>query len=357
MGPYYPGTMRWDIFCKVIDNYGDIGVCWRLACDLASRGEAVRLFVDDASALAFMAPAGHPGVQVRDWASCRMATPGEVAIEAFGCEVDPSYVEGMAAQALQGHAPAWINLEYLSAEPYVERCHGLPSPVLSGPGTGLVKRFFYPGFTTRTGGLLRERVVFQRQHDFDRGGWLASLGIPSDEAELISLFCYEPPALHELLQQLASRPSPARLLVTHGRATAAVRALLDAGLDTGRVDIAWVPPLTQRDYDHLLWACDLNFVRGEDSLVRALWAGKPLVWQIYPQDDGAHAPKLAAFLDVLEAPAELRSFHATWNGLSTTPLPRLTPRSWTAAAEAAKARLLSQDDLSTQLIRFVAETR
>jgi uncharacterized repeat protein (TIGR03837 family) len=357
MGPYYPGTMRWDIFCKVIDNYGDIGVCWRLACDLASRGQAVRLFVDDASALAFMAPGGQPGVQVRDWSSGRQATPGDVAIEAFGCELDAPYVDAMAAQARQGQAPAWVNLEYLSAEPYVERCHGLLSPVHSGEGAGLVKRFFYPGFTARTGGLLREHDLSQRQHDFDRQQWLDSLGLAGDAAERISLFCYEPPALPGLLQQLAARPAPTRLLVTPGRAAAAAKAVLDAGLDPGPLAIDWLPPLTQQDYDHLLWACDLNFVRGEDSLVRALWAGKPLVWQIYPQDDGAHAPKLAAFLDWLQAPAELRSFHMAWNGLAAEPLPPLTPASWTAAAEAAKARLLLQDDLATQLIRFVAETR
>ena len=50
-------SMRsWDIFCKVIDNYGDMGVCWRLAADLASRAHRVRLWVDDLAALSWMAP-------------------------------------------------------------------------------------------------------------------------------------------------------------------------------------------------------------------------------------------------------------------------------------------------------------
>ena len=55
----------WDIFCQVIDNFGDIGVCWRLAADLAARGHQVRLWVDDASALHWMAPQGAAGVEVR----------------------------------------------------------------------------------------------------------------------------------------------------------------------------------------------------------------------------------------------------------------------------------------------------
>ncbi len=59
--------LQWDIFCRVIDNFGDIGVCWRLATQLAGQGQQVRLWVDDASALQWMAPEGCPGVEVRAW--------------------------------------------------------------------------------------------------------------------------------------------------------------------------------------------------------------------------------------------------------------------------------------------------
>ena len=68
--------MLWDIFCKVIDNHGDIGVCWRLATQLAARGHEVRLWVDDAAALDWMAPGGHDRVQVLAWkrgTHCRRA--------------------------------------------------------------------------------------------------------------------------------------------------------------------------------------------------------------------------------------------------------------------------------------------
>ena len=67
-----------------------------------------------------------------------------------------------------------------------------------------------------------------------------------------------------------------------------------------------LPWLTQADFDHLLWACDLNFVRGEDSLVRAAWAGAPFVWQVYPQHDGAHAAKVEALLAGMAAPPDVR---------------------------------------------------
>jgi hypothetical protein len=195
--------MFWDIFCKVIDNHGDIGVCWRLSVQLASRGETVRLWVDDASALGWMAPGGEPGVQVLPWEEQIAAQPGDVVIEAFGCELEPQFEARIADQARRnGRQSAWINLEYLTAESFGERNHKLPSPLLSGPAAGLTRHFFYPGFTQRTGGLLREHDLVRRQSDFNRSAWLQAQGIgATDGVRLVSLFCYEPAALGSLLQQ------------------------------------------------------------------------------------------------------------------------------------------------------------
>ncbi|HWP10207.1 MAG TPA: elongation factor P maturation arginine rhamnosyltransferase EarP, partial [Ramlibacter sp.] len=119
--------MLWDIFCKVIDNHGDIGVCWRLATQLAARGQGVRLWVDDASALAWMAPRQFAGVQVLPWhAQLQPQEPGGVVIEAFGCELAHSFQAAMAARTRErGGQPAWINLEYLTAESFAERSHAL----------------------------------------------------------------------------------------------------------------------------------------------------------------------------------------------------------------------------------------
>ncbi len=356
----------WDVFCRVIDNHGDLGVCWRLARELAARGHAVRLWVDDASALAWMAPSGSAGVQVLPWGEPLDAsllqglTPADVWIEAFGCELPPAFV----AHGARAVPPVWINLEYLSAEPYVERMHGLPSPVQQGPAAGRTKWFFYPGFTERTGGLLRERDLPARQAAFDRTAWLAAQGVPWQGERLVSLFCYEPPALAAWLAQLDAAPQATRLLVTAGRAAAAVRAavssqnVLQRMLDKRKqLSISYLPPLSQTAYDELLWACDLNFVRGEDSLVRALWAGRPLVWQPYVQDDGAHRAKLQALLQALDAPADVCAFHRAWAGVDAGPLPMPDWPAWGAGARAARARLQGQADLAAQLIGFVRKKR
>ena len=359
--------LRWDIFCQVIDNFGDIGICWRAAAELAARGQQVRLWLDDASALAWMAPAPYPaGLSVHAWPDRAEWLPaegvGDVVIEAFGCTIPAPFLELLAQrQARQApgaaQAPVWINLEYLSAEPYVERCHGLPSLLMSGPAAGLTRWFFYPGFTPRTGGLLREAALGARQAAFDRAAWRAARGIDA-ATRLVSLFCYEPPALPQLLSQLQSGDAPSHLLVTPGRAAAAVRAALDDPLQAAP-PCTWLAPCAQPAFDEMLWACDLNLVRGEDSLVRALWAGEAFVWHIYPQHDNAHHAKLDAFLDWLEAPPSLRLFHHHWNGMPTrAPLPVLSATmlaEWRDCAQAARACQMDSRDLISQLQQFVAE--
>lgn len=387
--------MLWDIFCKVIDNFGDIGVCWRLSADLSNRGHQVRLWVDDASALDWMAPGAlqgkFPGVEVYPWAmssdpkTLKTLPIADVWIESFGCEIAPEFIAACAYLAgpddkNKAKFPVWINLEYLSAEAYVEKAHGLPSPVMHGPGKGLAKYFFYPGFNANTGGLLREPHAIERQRAWDqqtRSTWLGGLGVAWQGELLVSLFCYEPQALPALLEQLAHGHEATMLLVTAGRSQAAVgkawhslqwESSEHCGTSVqkhGNLTVNELPALSQSDYDHLLWTCDLNFVRGEDSLVRALWAGKPFVWQIYPQDDGAHLEKLDAFLATVAAPPYLQRLHRYWNTTNPSFEPnaqRVLPllgdmTSWDAAVKSTRARLWAQVDLSTQLIQFVQKKR
>ena len=231
----------------------------------------------------------------------------------------------------------------------------------------------------------------QRQAKFNRLQWLqwlsAQCAPPSQfdpqagaSTQLVSLFCYEPSALPALLQKWANGPRSTRLLVTHGRASDAVHVAMNAIQASapyenqhGSLSISYLPALPQLQYDALLWACDLNFVRGEDSLVRALWAGKPLVWHIYPQDDNAHHAKLAAFLQWLGADAGLTAFHQAWNSIGTASLPGTLPgtlpaklpgtlpdidlAAWGEIASQARQRLLKQPDLCAQLLDFVAEKR
>lgn len=333
----HPSPPDWEVFCQVVDNYGDIGVCWRLARALATEhGLTVRLWVDEWTAFARLCPqvaasaerVFADGVEVCRWRErFPPVEPAGVVIEAFGCSLPAAHLEAMASAPV---APVWINLEYLSAEDWVAGCHGLASP---HPGLPLVKHFFFPGFDAATGGLLRERGVLAERDHFRRSGgreaWLSGHGfetLPADTL-VISLFAYEQAALADLMGAWAGGERAVLVLVPEGRVLADVArvfgcAALAAGarLRAGRMELAVLPFTDQRAYDRLLWTCDLNFVRGEDSFVRAQWAARPLVWQIYRQQDDAHFDKLEAFLarycvglDAAAADA-LAGFWRAWNG-------------------------------------------
>ncbi|MFJ7009335.1 elongation factor P maturation arginine rhamnosyltransferase EarP [Pseudomonas putida] len=368
----------WDIFCSVVDNYGDIGVTWRLARQLvAEHGLAVRLWVDDLNAFTPMCPGADAsaaqqwqhGVEVRQWPAAWLpVTPADVVIGAFACQLPAAYVEAMRARATP---PLWLNLEYLSAEDWVEGCHGLPSP----QPNGLRKVFFFPGFTEQTGGLLREGSLLARRDAFQqsagaRQAFLQGLGVvPEQGAMLISLFAYENPQLAKWLDALATAAQPCHLLVPQGRIVAGLSQWLgEAPLPVGSVrtrgalTVQVLPFVSQDDFDRLLWSCDFNAVRGEDSFVRAQWAGQPMLWHIYVQDENAHWEKLEAFLAHYrrglsdEADAALLGLWRAWNMNGDMGQAWQAARQhWPELQQHARLwalRQAAQPDLATALVHF-----
>jgi len=377
--PPFAGQHSWDVFCAVVDNYGDIGVCWRLAQQLvAEHGQQVRLWVDDLEAFRPLCPGLDPqqlvqhaqGVEIRRWESNFPETPpGDVVVEAFACHIPESFIAAMAQRTPR---PVWINLDYLSAEDWVAGCHALPSP---HPRLPLTKYFFFPGFTADTGGLLRESDLLARRQAFGanpaaQAQFWRELGFPLPPADTlrVSLFAYENPAIADLLYAWAAADTPVCCMLPVSRALPDAEVFcgqaLKAGdrVQRGALEIRVLPFVEQSRYDCLLWTCDLNFVRGEDSFVRAQWAARPLVWHIYPQQESVHLAKLDAFLNIYcaelpeKAARPVRKFWHAWNAGRLPPgvwaefageLPalRLHAASWTN-------HLSAQEDLSSALVRF-----
>lgn len=365
--------MQADIFCRVVDNYGDIGVCWRLARRLAhGRGWDVRLWVDDLTSFARIQPGIVPGLPRQQLAGIDIVhwsdspdpalAARDVVIEAFACDPPAPFLDSMR----RAH-PAWINLEYLSAESWVESCHGLPSQ----RPDGLVKHFFFPGFTNATGGLLREpglsaeRDALQASAQ-DQEVFLRSLGVAPEllsrrraGARTVSLFCYPAAPVPALAEALAADPRPSVLLAPEEVAPGLEAACAARGAPM----VARLPFVAQPDFDRLLWCCDLNFVRGEDSFVRAAWAARPLVWQIYPQDENVHLEKLEAWLARYPAPETAHALIRAWNqsgaGETASALSAaLAPaawENWTAAAMAWDASQAGLPDLAENLADFCAD--
>ncbi|MEZ0601357.1 elongation factor P maturation arginine rhamnosyltransferase EarP [Paraburkholderia sp. IW21] len=377
-----PTAIACDIFCAVIDNFGDIGVCWRLARQLAAEhGWQVRVFVDDLHAFQKLCPSlalDRPRQAVGDIVIEHWHEPAhagdtldvaDVVIEAFACELPPIYV---AAMARRERAPVWFNLEYLSAEDWVADFHLRPSP---HPRYPLTKTFFFPGLGPGTGGVLKERdldaarAAFEASQSAREAWWLNNTGRapPPATATVVSLFAYENPAVDSLLEQWRDGTEPVVLLVPEGRISGAVARFFGlpsfaagSNAERGGLTAHALAFTEQPGYDALLWASDLNFVRGEDSFVRAQWAAKPFVWHIYPQADDAHLPKLDAALAhyarTLPAAARdaLARFWHAWNGAGQPDWADLQRHRATLKQRAAEwaAELAQVGDLARNLALF-----
>ncbi|MBB3167254.1 elongation factor P maturation arginine rhamnosyltransferase EarP [Simiduia aestuariiviva] len=362
---------NWHIFCRVIDNFGDIGVCWRLSRQLAHQfRRSVTLWVDDLHSFQALCEAVDPtrahqcidAVQVRHWQDpLPHCEPADVVIEAFGCHLPEDYIRRMTR-----HRPLWINLEYLSAEAWVKDYHLNQSPV-----HGLRKTFFFPGFEAGTGGLLWEPQLQELAHadDAARNAWRQQLGLPESPGLTVSLFAYENAALPDLLQALAEHASPCTLAVPQGRMGAGVAHWLGHDLAAGDryqrngLTLVGLPFLQQPEYDQLLALCDLNFVRGEDSFVRTQMLGRPFVWHIYPQEESAHLAKLDAFLSLytrdMPSPlaASLHTAHQQWNQPQHTqslPWQTLLEQlpSWRRHALSWREKLQMHGDLASNIVHF-----
>lgn len=372
--------LRWDIFCRIVDNFGDIGVCWRLARQLVNdHGLEVQLWVDDLSVMAALVPGLSEekslqcidGVRVRRWPEHWRDQPvTDVVIEAFACTLPAAYLSALAESA---RPTLWLNLEYLSAEAWVEDCHGLPSPVAQST-TQLKKYFFFPGFTEKTGGLYREQNLLYLRDQFRKNAgntqFLKSLGADPEPGDLkLSLFSYENPHIGSWLTALSQHSRPIHLFVPEGRVLGDVAdwlglARLVAGQQFHREQLhLYVLPFTTPDeYDRLLWSCDFNIVRGEDSFVRAQWAAAPMLWHIYPQDDDAHRPKLDAFLKLYNqsfsasAAGAVTAFWQDWNrGANPAASWQEVLAHWPAIQAGAQhwcERLAAQKNISQQLVTF-----
>ncbi|MBE8167671.1 MAG: elongation factor P maturation arginine rhamnosyltransferase EarP, partial [Shewanella sp.] len=318
------------------------------------------------------------GIHIHQWneQTVRHWIAGEAIIEGFACELPTDIINKLAE--LKQIAPIWLNLEYLTAEAWVDNCHALPSSHHSGAK----KHFFFPGFTSKTGGLICEKNLLTEQELWQQDKsaqqqYLDELNIKLDintNAQLISIFSYESPALTALCKHWISGTKKIHALVPKGRSLRSILPefstdidSIEAGmsLEKGSLTLHILPMTDQEGYDKLLWTCDINIVRGEDSFLRAQWAAKPFIWHIYPQDENVHIKKINAFINRYceglddDYAATVRDMNLSFNQDHA----ELTIQNWdilqkqqSLILEHAKKwpqKALNDSDLATRLVNFI----
>jgi uncharacterized repeat protein (TIGR03837 family) len=357
--------MRWDIFCQIVDNYGDAGVCWRLARSLTSlHGQDVRIFCDDLPTLNLLASGVDPEIKrlidIQPWEashnnSRHPVEAPDVVIEAFGCDLPERYLAGLL---IAPKKPLIINLEYLSAEPWILDFHRKASP----QAHGIPKYFFFPGFQANAGGILIDPIPKALAEQSSPKTLEAIWKRLRPDAKRISVFCYPGAPLLKWLEDLAALGEDFDIVLTHGQLE---QLQLSSGHPTkvlalpDSIQLISIPFVSQDEYDWVLTQCDFNIVRGEDSFVRAQLAGKPFIWHIYPQVDRAHEIKLAAFLDLYLADASQELKQAVIAAMAWV-MPSKWYQSndaWDTHSKAWRADLLEKQadgGLAARLIGFVA---
>jgi uncharacterized repeat protein (TIGR03837 family) len=330
-----------DIFCHVVDNFGDIGVVYRFSKEFAIRHPScrVRVFCDDMIPLSLMVPGVDKdaatqeinGITYID--SDRLTTntltgqlgPSDVVVEAFGCEIPHLYQNTLLSQAA-----VWVNLEHLSAEPWVDGYHLRPSLVTGSR----VKKFFYmPGFTENTGGVIIDSAAELTRPGLTKNrlaylnGVLEGFRLRCNDVGnslFGAIFTYVR-GFDTLLAGLQRQKKDAYLFVlgdksrlgmieTLKRSKGAIKDENHYAID--HVHVLLMPFVPQDQFDSLLCVSDFNLVRGEDSLVRAILAQKPFIWSAYLQNEKYHRTKIKAFLDVYKTYFDDASAYALYRDVT-----------------------------------------
>lgn len=358
-----------NIFCDVIDNFGDAGVCLRLGRDLCNKKEKVNLFCNNLEAIKKIIkkedldnqnlkislwPTKEENIEIKD-----------TVIQAFSVRL-PDFIYSN----IKKNRALVINLEYLTAEPFADDCHKLPSY-----SDGIESFFFFPGFTKKTGGLVVEDSFLQKVKEKDND----VKNRPCEELKIkdsyITLFSYKNPKVNYLLKILSKfaeqQNKTLTIIVFEGKPLNNLNNLLNLNLNVGdtyklnNIVIKVSPMVDQDAYDSLLLGSYINLVRGEDSIVRAMLTGNPFLWHIYPQEENAHIDKINALFDRMdefcsdkESVETLRQLTLSYNGTSDFihdfDISSFIEK-WKHLSEEWRDHLLSLGSLTDNLLAFIRE--
>lgn len=279
-----------DIFCQVIDNYGDVGVAYRLAREFKRvyPNKKLRFVINQIEELNLIRKSEDIEIILYKDIS-KIENSADLIIESFGCEIPKEYMD----KALK-NAKLIINLEYFSAEKWVDDFH-LQESFLGG---NLKKYFFIPGLSEKSGGILLDNEFLERKKkvEANKEYYLEKFEIKEKYDLIGSIFSYEK-NFDSLIEELKKLDKKIILLILSEKTQKNFIKYFDNGNNYDKIKFVKLPFFTYDKYEELLALCDFNLVRGEDSFVRALLLGKPFLWHIYPQDENTHIKKLESFLE------------------------------------------------------------
>lgn len=350
-----------NIFCDVIDNYGDAGVCLRLGRDICKKNIKVNLYCNDLKTIKKIIQKEdleNDYLKISEWPTSDYNLEfKDTVIQAFSVRL-PEFIYSY----IRKNKILVINLEYLTAESFADDCHKLPSY-----SDGIESFFFFPGFTEKTGGLVIEDNLLNKiknQNNMDHNCY-------------VTLFSYENTKIAYFLNQLSDLSNIKKMRITvflfEGKPLDNINKLLKLNLKVGNTYIKnnlifKVSLMVDQDqYDSLLVGSYINLVRGEDSIVRAMLTGRPFLWNIYPQDENAHLDKINALFDRMDEVCTdknsveiLRQLTLSYNGssdfINNFDINSFIDK-WKLITKEWQNHLLSLGSLTDNLLDFIREKK
>ena len=272
--------MHITVLCKVVDNYGDIGVCWRMSRRLKKIApqNTISLVVDDFKTFSVIASEAKQskvleGVELFDWNNETLchdifaANDGErlqIILELFQCG-RPDWMEKILFEEKLERTVQIIMIDYLTAEKYAENFHCLKSLTRSAK---VQKVNFMPGFTGATGGLIID-----------------------DEWKDLPVYNKDGPVL----------------VFTYTIGVGLIENTGSLSLSKG-LQLKQLPYMNQPDWDKMMRQCSALIIRGEESMSRACLSGIPFIWQAYPQTEEYHLVKVKALLERMKPHFDKEAF-------------------------------------------------
>ncbi len=278
-------TFSVDIFSRFIDNYGDISIPLRLAHGLyIDYGVTSNVFLTSHELTQKILDKNlfNEKINIIDIDNMdKNFLPNTNVVTIFDTQLPISYEAKLTNKNLL------INYEYFSAEQWVDDCH-----LRESINKNYKKIFYIPGVRENSG-----VPIFAKN---DKGLYQTE-GLKGTNT--INFFCYFNEKIEASIKVLRTN-FPQYDSVLHDR--------FDKAKNRGKNLLSF------NDFDKALSNSLINFIRGEDSLIRAILAGSPFIWQPYIQENNLHIAKLNAFIDhyFISLPPQLREIFLIWNNQS-----------------------------------------
>lgn len=297
--------MEISVLCKVVDNFGDIGVVWRLCKQIKANYPETKLnlIVDDFVAFNKICSSVNvdykfqnvDAIDIYDWKNFEFCyetftnNDGEklsLILECFQCG-RPDWMEKILFEDKLQRTVQVIMIDYLTAEDYAESFHCLQSLTRSGK---VKKVNFMPGFTDKTGGLIIDELWKKEPSRNPNGSVL--------------IFTYErnwKPLVNGINNWAKTKDIFPEILIAPGRGFDSMKnAWSDIGEKSLNCCVKELSFMNQNQWDLMMKDCSILIIRGEESMSRACLSGIPFVWHAYPQSDEYQLVKVNALLNRME---------------------------------------------------------